>query len=200
MKETTTEQHIIEAAKKVFIAKGYENATMRDIAKEANVNSAMVHYYFRSKDKLFGIVFDSIGKFFYENVYQIYKEDLDIFEKIRKVVYNRITILIQHPELPSFLVREMFKRPELLEHNYSRQIKESCDVFMLQVEAAMANGRIRKINPMNLFLNIDSLCVFPFHIRPLMQHCSEISEAEFNELMNERCTDVADFIIQSIKL
>jgi len=65
------EQDIVEAARKVFQEKGYKEATMRDIAAEANINMAMLHYYFRSKDNLFYIVFDEAFKMLYIEIIKI---------------------------------------------------------------------------------------------------------------------------------
>ena len=53
-----TESRILEAAKEVFIAKGFDGARMQEIADTAEINKALLHYYFRNKDKLFEAVFE----------------------------------------------------------------------------------------------------------------------------------------------
>lgn len=57
----TTEEKIRQAATKVFMEKGFDGTTTRDIAAEANINLALLNYYFRSKQKLFDSVFDEIS-------------------------------------------------------------------------------------------------------------------------------------------
>jgi len=47
-----TEQRILDAAHTVFLRRGTAGARMQEIAKEAAVNSALLHYYFRSKERL----------------------------------------------------------------------------------------------------------------------------------------------------
>jgi AcrR family transcriptional regulator len=81
-RERNVEQEIIEAARKVFIAKGYGLAKMRDIAAEAKINIAMLHYYFRSKENLFNIIFEDIYHIIYNNIFAtIENREYDLFEK-----------------------------------------------------------------------------------------------------------------------
>src|SRR5262245_51487236 len=56
-KDQPTEERIITAARKVFLSKGLAGARMQDIADEAGINKALLHYYFRSKEKLFDMIF-----------------------------------------------------------------------------------------------------------------------------------------------
>ena len=51
-----TSDAILEAAINVFVEKGYSGARMQEIADKANVNKALLHYYYKSKDKLFDII------------------------------------------------------------------------------------------------------------------------------------------------
>ena len=63
MDKNTTELQIKEAAKKVFLKRGFGGARMQEIADEAGINKAMLHYYFRSKKKLFEVIFnEAIGE------------------------------------------------------------------------------------------------------------------------------------------
>ena len=57
-----TEEKIFEAATDVFVEKGMDGARMQDIADKAGINKALLHYYFRTKDKLFNAVFEMIAK------------------------------------------------------------------------------------------------------------------------------------------
>ena len=81
-KDQTTEQNILNAAEKVFISTGYDGARMQAIANEANINKAMLHYYFKSKDMLFEKVFDEKAKCFFPQILEIAEGELDFIEKI----------------------------------------------------------------------------------------------------------------------
>jgi AcrR family transcriptional regulator len=96
-----TEQDIINAARKVFQEKGFKEATMRNIADEAKINMAMLHYYFRSKENLFYIVFDEAFSQLYEQVVKVLSsEEFDIFEKIRNIVNEYISFFVRNRTSP----------------------------------------------------------------------------------------------------
>ena len=96
-----TEKDIIRAAQKIFQEKGFKETTMRDVAAEANVNMAMLHYYFRSKENLFFLVLDEAFRLLVEKIVTILTNDsLDIFEKIRAIVKEYITFFSEKPYLP----------------------------------------------------------------------------------------------------
>ncbi len=96
----STEQKILEAAEKVFIRKGYAKTRLQEIANLAGVNNPLLHYYFRTKDKLYQKVlerqlqklrkplehfddtalppWEALDKFI-QDVWKIYTEDPKIF-------------------------------------------------------------------------------------------------------------------------
>lgn len=86
----TTEERIKEAAKKVFVQKGYSGARMQDIANEAKINKALLHYYFRSKDQLFELIFmENIQKMM-PKINSIIDSDDKLFDKIEKFVAESV--------------------------------------------------------------------------------------------------------------
>ena len=56
----TTEEKIVKAAEEVFMEHGFDGARMQLIADKAEINKAMLHYYFRSKEVLFEKIFDEL--------------------------------------------------------------------------------------------------------------------------------------------
>ena len=80
--DTTTEGKILAAARKVFIAKGMAGARMQDIADEAGINKALLHYYFRSKEKLFETIFKELSLQFLPRINSLFESELSLFEKI----------------------------------------------------------------------------------------------------------------------
>ena len=106
-KELSTEVKIREAAKNVFIAKGFDGCTSREIAKAANVNISMISYYFGSKEKLLeALVIYRIKamSMHLENLYQENISPLDKMDKliayyIQRVHQNRSIYQILHFEL-----------------------------------------------------------------------------------------------------
>jgi AcrR family transcriptional regulator len=109
----TTEEKILIGARKVFIAKGMAGARMQDIADEAGINKALLHYYFRSKEKLFEQIFKELSFQFLPRVNAIFESDRPLFEKIEMFCGEYISKMIENPFIPLFIVNEMNKQPDV---------------------------------------------------------------------------------------
>ena len=83
-KDFTTEEKILTAAKQVFLTRGMDGARMQDIADEAGINKALLHYYFRSKDQLFEKIFLEVAHAFLPRVLGILESESTLFEKIER--------------------------------------------------------------------------------------------------------------------
>lgn len=201
--DRNTEQAIIEAARKVFQEKGYKEATMRDIAAEAGVNMAMVHYYFRSKENLFYLVLDEAFRLLVEKIVTVLTNDnLDIFEKIRTIVREYITFFSEKPYLPQFLMGEMIRNPEWIGKRMFGNMSFLLvfRTFSEQLEKEYEKGTIRHISALSLLLNIISLCVFPAIVKPLASEANKCDVSVFDLVIEDRKTEVADFIIKAIQV
>jgi TetR/AcrR family transcriptional regulator len=114
MSELNTEEKILQAAQIVFSKTGFSGARMDDIAKEAGINRALLHYYFRSKDKLFELVFHKNFMEFVEGIMNINFSNMDLFSKIEAVVNHQIDSNIKNPNLASFILHEFNTNPEII--------------------------------------------------------------------------------------
>ena len=110
-KKDSTEDKILEAAKNVFVAKGMEGARMQEIADEAGINKALLHYYFRSKEKLFEAIFSKIIQFAFPEITRIAQSNEPFISKIEQVVDAYIDLLIKHPFIPGFIMKELNRDP-----------------------------------------------------------------------------------------
>ncbi len=196
------EQDIVEAARKVFQEKGYKEATMRDIAAEANINMAMLHYYFRSKDNLFYIVFDEAFKMLYSEIIKIItNNEMDLFTKIRTIVNEYITFFNEKPYLPQFIMGVVIRNPEKIGERMQRNTNLilAFNIFSEQIKMEYEKGTIQQISALSLLLNIISLCVFPAITRPVINEflgVENVTNVITSELHKQ---EVADFIIKAIK-
>lgn len=197
-KDQSTEQKIIAAAKEVFMEQGWAGARMQDIADRAGINKALLHYYFRSKDKLFEMVFLEAAAKFLPKVSMLFGEEMPLFDKIRVFVDNYIDMLIENPFIPLFVLNEVHKSPE----DYVTKIwggrTPPVAEFAAHVEREIAAGNIRPIEPLHLMLNMISMCVFPFIGKPVIKGVFQLKNEQFTQLMHERKAVVADFIINSL--
>ena len=196
--DSTTEEKILIAARKVFIAKGMAGARMQDIADEAGINKALLHYYFRSKEKLFEQIFKELSFQFLPRVNAIFESDRPLFEKIEMFCGEYISKMIENPFIPLFIVNEMNKQPDVFLKKMWGGKKPVVAKLVQQIDKEVKKGQIRKIHPTHLLLNMVSMCIFPFIGKPLCQLVMGINDVMYRQLMEERKKLVPQFIIQSI--
>jgi len=198
-KDTNTEQSILEAAKIVFVKKGMEGARMQEIADEAGINKAMLHYYYRSKDKLFEAVFTETFLKLVPNLIEIVKTDISLFDKIRIFVGNYIDIINENPLIPAFIIHELNRNPDrVVELMQSSGINPI--FFTNQVENEIKEGIIEPVNPVHLIVNMLAMCIFPFVARPILQGIIfNEDRQQYEKFIQERKKEVSEFIINSIK-
>jgi AcrR family transcriptional regulator len=199
-KDDTTEEKILAAARKVFITKGMAGARMQDIADEAGMNKALLHYYFRSKEQLFENIFVKLTQGFWEQISSIFESDDPLFQKIYTFCDVYIEKVIRNPYIPLFVLYEMNQRPsgfikKIFRENIPRPAK-----LMQQIEAEVKAGKIRPIHPAQLLMNMLSMCVLPFIGKPMFMAVMSIDDKVFLDLMQQRKKLVPEFIINSIKI
>jgi len=199
-KDTTTESEILKAAKRIFQRKGMIGARMQEIADEAGINKAMLHYYYRSKQLLFEAVFKKAFLLLAPQLNEVMNSDDSICEKIKNFTNNYISFVIKHPYLPNFIIQELNRNPEFVKNLMSEKHFPTIEKFRNQVNTKVDEGVIRPIKAEQLFINIMALNIFPFIAAPLLKGFVGTNDPEYKQLMEERKTEVADFIIQSIKL
>lgn len=198
--EKSTEEKILAAAKKVFTYKGMAGARMQDIADEAGINKALLHYYFRSKEKLFEVIFFEAAQKLFPRINLIFESDMPLFDKIENFTEQYISLMSENPYLPLFVLNEVSKDPEVfIKKIWGRQNIPQPQKFLAQIEREVKNGRIKKISPMHLLINLISLSIFPFVAKPMIQFTLGLDEMQFKNVMVQRKKEVAKFIIDSIK-
>jgi AcrR family transcriptional regulator len=196
-----TEKTILNAASEVFIEKGYEGARMQEIADRAGLNKALLHYYYRSKDRLFNAVFEVVIVEMVDSLSVVFNKDVSVFNRIREFFDKHQMILSQNHLIPLFMLNEIHRDPELLLNVYNLKNVSSFEVkFFRDIVIEQEMGIIRSnINPIDLFMNILSLSIFPFAAKPLLMGFYDIGETEYNSMTEGRKSSLAEFVIESIK-
>lgn len=198
--EQSAEEKILDAAREVFMTKGFAAARMQEIADRAEINKGLLHYYYRSKNKLFRAVFDEAFAKFSAGINQVFEADIPLFDKIEKFVDRYISLLMQNPAMPVFVISELNQKGEAFAQELlSRQTRPNPLPLVLQIQQEVAAGNIKPVNPIGLVLNMLSLCVFPFLARPMFQGMIEVSAKMYDELMQQRKQEVAEFVISAIR-
>ncbi|MBA4407995.1 MAG: TetR/AcrR family transcriptional regulator [Bacteroidota bacterium] len=197
-KKDSTEEKILEAAKNVFVTKGMEGARMQEIADEAGINKALLHYYFRSKERLFEAIFSEIFKFAFPKLSRIILSDSGIVTKIEQFVDAYIEILLKHPFIPGFVMKELNRDPSGL---FKLVVKFGLDpqpVFS-HIQEAMDRGEIIQMKPQHLAANVVSMCIFPFAARPVLSFVVfKDDQKALDAFYAERAEVIKKFVINAI--
>jgi len=197
-KKDTTEEKILEAAKNVFVVKGMEGARMQEIADEAGINKALLHYYFRTKERLFEAIFSGIIKWAFPKIMNIVQSEAGIVSKIEQVIDAYIELLIQHPFIPGFVLKELNRDPSGV---FKMVVKFGINPQMVfdQIQQAMDRGEIIRMNPRHLAANILSMCVFPFAVRPILSFVMfKDDPSGLEAFYAERAEVIKKFVINAI--
>lgn len=202
-KDQNTEQVILEAAEIEFLENGFAMAKTTEIAKRAGVNQALVHYYFRTKENLFNVVFSHKVKLLATSFLGITETDLPFFEKLEKQIEAHFEFMQANPRLPLFIINELTRNPErmkfveaefaLIAGNVQKRLKTD-------IEAEVAKGTIRYVEPLELLLDVVSLNVFLFAGRPIIQVVTRTSDEQFKILIEARKKEIVRVITDSLKI
>lgn len=200
-KELDTEGKILEAAKKVFVMKGFDGTRMQEIADEAGINKALLHYYFRSKELLFEAILNDVFKSFLPKVFSTMASEISFKEKIEFFCHTYIDMLKQNPYIPLFIMQEMNRNPGKLVHFMTSNINFKPELVFMMIQNEVNKGVIKPIMPQQLMINILSLCIFPIAARPMMQGIMFNNNEQFFDLfIEERKKNIAEFIWNAIKV
>ena len=200
------EQRILQAARRVFVRRGTGGARMGEIAAEAGVNQALLHYYFRSKDRLAQAVFRDAAARLLPAVVQLLGSDASIEAKVEGFVHLYIDSVRESPFLPGYVLAELHHHPERL-----RALQEAAGVEPARVAGALlarlgaqlaaraAEGTLRPIAPQQFVLNLIALTVFPFVARPVLELALGFDDAAFGRFLDERRAELPGLILAALR-
>ena len=200
-----TEEKIIDVAEEIFVKDGFNGARMQAIADKAGLNKSLLHYYYRSKQKLFYTVLKRLAPKLFSPILGILYEDLPFFEKIEKFVYRYIDELAtKSPHLPLFIISELEKNRDdildILVSSIDSRETSPIDVFKDDLEREIKKGTVREIDAKHLFVSILSMTIFPFVGRPIIMQLAKFQEDEYDQFIDERKKFIVEFVINSIKI
>ena len=199
-KDTTTEQKILDAAEEVFHEKGYDGARMQEIAEQAGINKGLLHYYFKTKDKLFEAIFSVALNRMISKILTILEMEVPLEQKIDMIVDQYMALLARNPNLPRFVLNELNKNPEqFVARHVNKDLKIAFANFSASVQKEADGNRIRQIDARQLLMNMISLIIFPFVGRPMLQVVFGADHAEFKQLLLDRKEHIKRFLKDAIR-
>lgn len=179
------ENKIIEAAKETFLKKGYKETNMSDIAAAVGLTRPAMHYYFRTKERLFQAVFGDILLSFLPKIKGLINADIPLDEKISRIVDEYMTVLKDTPELPLFLMKEANRDFDaFVEMAIGNNIIELGNNVFEALEQEMSAGAIRRVPFIEIFYTFFGLITVPFMTYPVASHV--FGEEHISDTINNR--------------
>ena len=206
-RDQDTEQRILEAARTVFLRSGTAGARMQEIAREARVNQALLHYYFRSKERLSAAVFQQVASRIFPALVQTLAADISLDQKIDTLIGVYLDNLSQNPFVPGYLISELHHHPQRVQQLLSIAIGAEPQTVMVpllkklekQIDEQVRDGKMRRIHPQHLVINIVSLCIFPFAARPMLSIAFGLDDAAFARFISQRRKELPDFVRNALR-
>ena len=188
---------ILQAAAHEFAAHGVAGARTDAIAREASVNKALLYYYFKDKETLYGAVMDDAFSGLKNAVFQVLDSELPPREKIMAYAGAYFDFIASNQLYPRLMQREMMRAREGHSPHIEKVIKTYIRPIFARVSEVLregiAKGEFRAVNPVHFVPSIVAMIVFYFSSAPMMQKI-----VGFNPLTPERIAErraaVLDFI------
>jgi TetR/AcrR family transcriptional regulator len=198
VKDGKTEQLIKDTAKRIFLTEGKMLATTQDIADAAGVNRTLLHYYFKSRDVLFNMVFKEALTKLRTRLHEILGSPLPFKQKIENLVDVFYEELRQSPYLETFIALHLNEEPDKYEELFTGLPggKERMKNFLKEIQGEMEKGSISEMKPVNFFINLFSLLAYPFVARPIYLKMFDLSNTGYNKLLVERKKSIISILFK----
>jgi TetR/AcrR family transcriptional regulator len=204
--DADTEARILDAAHAVFVRRGTAGARMQEIADEARVNKALLHYYFRSKDRLAHAVFQRVAASVFGRLALLLTSDAELEDKVRGIIGIYLDQFARTPYAPAYLIGEVNQHPEragqfleMISRGAGASPVAALGHLQRQIDARVKAGTMRTIAADQFFTNLVSLCVFPFAAKPLLCAVLRLDEAGFAAYIERRKTALPQFYLDALR-
>lgn len=185
--DRSTEEKIKSAAQKLFTQKGFAATKTRDIAAEAGINTALLNYYFRSKEKLFDLIMIENLQEFLAGIFMVINDkDTSLEQKLEEVASMYIDKFLVQPDIPLFILNEVRNDPTRIIALMQEKINIKDSYLVVQIMEAKLAGKLSISNPLHLLANMMGMLVFPFIAKPLFQHLLKVDEEQYRAFLIER--------------
>lgn len=194
-----TEEKIFEAATEVFVEKGMDGARMQDIANQAGINKALLHYYYRTKEKLFTTVFEMIARKLFIKFAPVFDENLTLEDKIRFFFREHINFLQENPRLPGFILNEVNRHPDRIKKLLAGIDFENVWLKLYeQHKEEFKRYNITRASLPQLMISMAAISVFPFAAKGILEGILGKVNISFNDFIEERKEFAAEFVIKAL--
>lgn len=194
-----TREKLIEAAKELFLTKGVDGASVRDIAAKAGIALSSMNYYFQSKEMLFEEIFELLINERANALKKILDSEMPIEEKIKEYVFGHIDLLVEDQLLVSFVLSVIYRNSNNIASVRSIEKLYNSEIFSEQLRKEIKKGGIQPVNPEQFYLSMISLIFFPFSIKPLIADRHGLDEAATKQFLSERKEIIYKMLMASLQ-
>lgn len=202
-----TEQRILEAARRVFVKRGTAGARMQEIAAEAGVNQALLHYYFGSKDQLAERVFLEAAGTLMRALAPVVSATATLEETLQQFIGGYIDTVRQSPFIPAYMLAEAHQQPERINALMQKAVgtipANIAHATMSRIRAIIAErvaaGTMRPMEPRQLLINVMAMTVFPFVARPILNLAFGFTDESFDRFLDDRKRELPAFILNALR-
>lgn len=192
---SSTEEKIKEAAKKIFLEKGFTGATIRDISKEAGLNCALMNYYFRSKEKLFASVFEEMLHLFFQGMTTVLHKPISLKEKIIELIEHDFQMFKRNPSLCIFILNELHRDPDHLVNIIQAAKTQATLLFERQLKEAIDQGIVRPVKTQHVLGLLLSNTQFIFLGKAITMSTWQMNDEAFNAYADDHKQFITEMII-----
>ena len=201
--DQSLEQSILEVAERLFLEKGFAMTSTTEIAKVVGCNQALVHYYFRTKDNLFNVIFEQKFKSFFQGIFEMKNTStLNFQDKLKYIIESHFDLLQNNPKLPSLILNELNRHPEQI-NLLIEKLHELPEMLFEELNQELQNeikiGNVRDIGLIDLIVSMVSLNVALFIMMPVVEKIFQWNETQKDFMIAHRRSENVDFILKSLR-
>jgi TetR/AcrR family transcriptional regulator len=184
--EVDTQLLIKQKARILFFQKGFMNATTQEIADEAGVNRALIHYYFRSRDQMLDMLLDETIREKKQRMLIILSSNLPFREKIALYIDVVVDYSLTYPYLENFIISETARHPDKIREFCSKDRVRSVDLIREQLQTEIKKKRMAAITPEHFMVNLSAMCHYPLLAKSILQTIHGMTDSVYKRFLLER--------------
>ena len=201
--EQSLEQSILEVAERLFLEKGFSMTSTTEIAKEVGCYQALVHYYFRTKDNLFNVIFEQKFKLFFQGVFEMKNMgELRFQDKLKHIIESHYDILRKNPKMPALILNELSRRPDqiiILREKLHLLPEQIYAELNKDLEKEIELGNVRNLSLLDIFISMLSLNIALFIMMPVVENVLQLNEVQKEFMLEHRKSENVEFILKSLR-
>ena len=201
--EQSLEHAILEVAEKLFLEKGFALTSTTEIAKEVGCNQALVHYYFRTKDNLFNVIFEHKFKLLFQGIFEMKNTgEMKFQDKLKFIFESHFDLLRKNPGIPSLILNELSRRPEQIDE-LREKLHELPEKLIMELneelQIEIEKGNVREISLIDLMVTMLSLNIALFIMLPVVEKALQWDASQKEFMISHRRAENVDFILKSLR-